>query len=256
MELNIETDDGTAVVDADGDQPYKDAQFALGRLLDEAGEIDPVDLERVYVVLQSDTSADDAVVPVREQLLPASASSQRSGNADDAPVTDERPSAGDRSSAQTSDNSDTASTSDTETEDAVVAGDGGVADESVNPALTGPDSGPPSTADRGGARTQEFLSETDRELGTIMSGSTHHVVLSLLDGADGRLQAKEVKERFPEAADSTTSGVLSMLYKRRLANRERLSNESGVKHEYWVAPHGQTALDDMGTITPEEWASQ
>jgi hypothetical protein len=242
MKLNIETNDGTAVVDAHGDQPYKDAQFALGRLLDEAGEIDPVDLERVYVVLQSDTSADDSngVVPVREQSQSAQTPSA----------------AGGRTRDNTSDDSDSNSTPDTEADDAVAAGDGGVETEQVTMSQTGPSGGPPSTAERGGQGTTAFLSESDREVGTIMSGSTHHVVLSLLDGADGRLQAKEVKERFPQAADTTTSGVLSMLYKRKLANRERLTDVDGVKYEYWVGPHGQTALTDMGTITPEEWASQ
>jgi DNA-binding HxlR family transcriptional regulator len=217
MKLNIETDDGTAVVDADGDQPYKDAQFALGRLLDEAGEIDPADLERVYVVLQSDASADDSdgVVPVREQSQPVS--------------------------AETSDDSDSSSTPDTEADDAVAAG---------------PSGGPPSTADRGGQGATEYLSEVDREVGTITSASTHHVVLSLLDAADGRLRAQTIQERFPQAADGTISGVLSMLYKRKLANRERLSDVAGVKYEYWVAPHGRTTLTDMGTITPEAWASQ
>jgi hypothetical protein len=219
MKLEIETTDGQAVIDAEGDEPYDDAKFALDRLLGD--EVDVEELERVFVVLQTNTVDADEQQPVGAV---------------------EKTSAG-------------AGSDDTEKP---VAGDGGAVarDPGADSVTTGPQDQSEVT-DYTEKEHYGWLEENDREFGTTSSGTVQHVILSIVSAADETLNVAQLNERFPGPRKESISAACSQMYKKRLLNREEGTPDTGGKrYEYSLSPHGGQVLKERGRMAPSEWSDK
>lgn len=221
MKLEIETDDTTAVIDAQGDAPYEDAQFALDRLLGD--DIDADELERVFVVLQTalddpdDDDPADGAAAGEQTVTKTSANSAATEASADGGTVAQQPGSGDGESDAT-----------------------GVLDG--------------KQIQYSDTKEYDFLDEDDRSFGTCSANTVQHVILSILSATDGRLTSPEVSRRFETTTYETVVSALSRLCKKKLVERESVENATGRKYAYWLASHGEQVLRERGRTTPDEWA--
>ncbi|ELY49862.1 hypothetical protein [Natronorubrum bangense] len=90
--------------------------------------------------------------------------------------------------------------------------------------------------------------DDDRELKQIRSGTNHHKVLSAVKQLedDGAVSGNEVYEKSNDIKEGSAFASLSKLYKRRLVDRERVSDASGSHYVYEITNYGEAELDRIG----------
>lgn len=118
-----------------------------------------------------------------------------------------------------------------------------------------PDRGPrPPTAD------YHFINEEDREEGPLTSGTSQHLIVSLLDESAEAMTTAEIQDELERVNDGTISGSLTKLYERKLIDREA-RNEYPPQGGRPIAEHslteyGREQLEEIGHITQDEWINQ
>lgn len=99
------------------------------------------------------------------------------------------------------------------------------------------------------------IEEDERTESNFKTGSSYHVVASILYESDDTWRPKDIQSTLDEIPSGTISGAISKLYRRKVIDRkkEEMPNGGGWNHVYYLTDHGRDLIEEKGTLTMEEW---